>query len=142
MTPPEWHAQAKRLRAEGLTYREIGEHLMRPRSTVEAAVSESNARRRAYKRTWDREHPETCRRCGGLKGPGHRERLCRPCWLTQEQERMQPRAERIVAWWAEGRTLAEIGAHLGWSKGHVTNHLHRLRAKGYDLPYRRVPRKA
>jgi ribosomal protein S27E len=54
---------------------------------------------------------------------------------------MHPRAEQIVAWWAAGFTLAEIGMCFGWSKGHMSNEMYRLRAKGYDLPYRRRPRR-
>ncbi len=137
MSPPEWHAEAKRLRAEGLMLKEITERLGRPRSTVHAAVTEENVRRRAYKRVWDREHYRgTCERCGGLTGKRHRERLCRPCWVEQEREPVHARAERIVAWWAEGLALAEIRERLGWSKGHLSMEMHRLRAKGYDLPFR------
>jgi IS30 family transposase len=142
VSPPEWHDEAKRLRAEGLVWREISERLGRPLSTVQAAVTEESAERRAYKRAWDRAHPGTCGRCGGPSGPRHLQRLCRPCWLAQEQERVHPRAERIVAWWAEGLTLAEIGERLGWSKNHANVEVVCLRAKGYDLPYRRVPREA
>jgi DNA-binding CsgD family transcriptional regulator len=143
MSPPEWHAEAKRLRAEGLMLKEIAERLGRPRSTVHAAVTDINARRRAYKRSWDRENYRgTCERCGGLTAHRHRGRLCRACEDQRRAEPVHARAERIVAWWAEGLTLAEIGARLGWSKGHLSMEMHRLRAKGYDLPYRRVPRKA
>ncbi len=143
MSPPEWHAEAKRLRAEGLMLKEIAERLGRPRSTVHAAVTDINARRRAYKRAWDREHYRgTCERCGGLTAHRHRVRLCWPCDLERRAESVHPRATRIVAWWAEGRTLAEIGERLGWSRNHLGNEMHALRAKGYDLPYRRVPRKA
>jgi DNA-binding CsgD family transcriptional regulator len=136
VSPPEWHDEAKRLRAEGLMLKEIGARLGRPVQTVHAAVTEENARRRAYKEAWRREHYRgTCERCGGPT-ERRRVRLCRPCWVAQEKERVHPRAEQIVAWWAEGRTLAEIGERLGWSKGHLSMEMHRLRAKGYDLPFR------
>jgi len=142
VSPPEWHAEAKQLRAEGLMYREIAERLGRPLSTVQDAVTGGNARRRAAKRAWEREHYRgTCERCGGLTGKRHREHLCWSCWIAQEQERVHPRAEQIVAWWAEGLALAEIRERLGWSKGHLSMEMHRLRAKGYDLPYRRRPRR-
>ncbi len=143
MSPPEWHAEAKRLRAEGLVWREIAERLGRPRSTVHAAVTDINARRRAYKRAWDRENYRgTCERCGSTAGKRNRGRLCWPCNVERRAELVHARAEQIVAWWAEGRTLAEIGERLGWSRNHLGNEMHALRAKGYDLPYRRVPRKA
>jgi len=118
-------------------YREIAERMGKPRSTVQAAVTDLNARRRAAKRAWEREHYKgTCERCGGPTGKRHRERLCWSCWVEQEQERVRLRAEQIVAWWAEGLTLREIGERLGWSKGHLSMEMHRLRGKGYDLPYR------
>jgi DNA-binding CsgD family transcriptional regulator len=146
VSPPEWHAEAKRLRAEGLTWREISERMGKPRTTVQAAVTggQRNALRRAYRRAWDRAHYRgTCEHCEGPVGRQRRdrERLCRLCWVEQERRRVHARAERIVAWWAEGRTLAEIGKRLGWSQGYVGAEMHRLRAKGYDLPYRRRPRR-
>ena len=140
MSPPEWHAEAKRLRAEGLMLKEIGERLGKPVSTVHAAVTEESARRRAYKRTWGREHPGTCDRCDGPTGR-RRVRLCWPCERARRAGPVHARAERIVAWWAEGRTLTEIAAQLGWTRGHLATEIHRLRAKGYDLPFRyRRPR--
>jgi DNA-binding CsgD family transcriptional regulator len=143
MSPPEWHAEAKRLRAEGLVWREIAERLGRPRSTVHAAVTNINARRRAYKRAWDRENYRgTCERCGGVTAHRNRGRLCRACADVRRAEPVHARAEQIVAWWAEGLKLREIGERLGWSKNRANVEVVHLRAKGYDLPYRRVPRKA
>ena len=136
MSPPEWHAQAKRLRAAGLTYREISEHLMRPLSTVQAAVAGENARRRAAKQAWARAHYRgICERCGDPTGKRHRHRLCWSCDLERRAEPVHARAERIVAWWAEGLSLIQIAARLGWSVGHLGGEIHRLRAKGYNLPY-------
>jgi DNA-binding CsgD family transcriptional regulator len=137
MSPPEWHAEAKRLRAEGLMLKEIDQRLGKPLSTVQAAVTDMNARRRVVKQAWEREHYRgTCGRCGGATGKRHRERLCWSCDLERRAEPVHARAEWIVAWWAEGRTLAEIGERLGWSRGHLSKEMDRLRAKGYDLPSR------
>jgi len=142
MRPPEWHAEAKRLRAEGLMPKEVSARLGRPLSTVQDAVTGQAARRRAFKQAWEREHYKgTCERCGGATGKRRRVRLCWPCWVAQRREPVHARAERIVAWWTEGLTYPEIGERLGWSKDHVSVEMHRLRAKGYDLPFRyRRPR--
>jgi hypothetical protein len=138
MSPPEWHAEAKRLRAEGWGWREIGWCMDRPISTVQSAVTGENARRRAAKQAWEREHYKgTCERCGGLTGKRNRGRLCWSCDVERRAEPVHARAEQIVAWWAEGLSLIEIAGLLGWSKGHLGHEIHQLRAKGYDLPYRR-----
>ena len=142
MSPPEWHAEAKRLRAEGLMLKEIGARFGKSTQAVSAAVTGENARRRAYKRAWEREHYRgTCERCGGLTGKRHRHRLCWSCNLERRAEPVHARAERIVAWWAEGLTGSQIAGLLGWSVRHLRSEIHRLRAKGYDLPYRRRPRR-
>lgn len=142
-SPPEWHAEAKRLRAEGLVYREIGERLGKSQWTVRDAVTKANARRRAYKRAWHREHYRgTCERCGGPAGRRDRERLCRSCDLERRAESVHLRAVLIVAWWAGGLTGREIGERLGWSGRDVGAEMHRLRAKGYDLPLRRRRKQA
>ena len=142
MSPPEWHAEAKRLRAEGLMLKEIAERLGKPRSTVHAAVTGDNARRRAAKQAWEDEHYRgTCERCGGRTPKRNQGRICWPCELERRAEPVHARAERIVAWWAEGLTGSQIAGLLGWSVRHLRSEIHRLRAKGYDLPYRRRPRR-
>lgn len=120
----DWHAEAKRLRAEGLTYREIGERLGKPLSTVTSAVY------------WQREHYRG--ECIGCGGPTSRPGVprCWSCWAAAQHERIEPRTQQIVAWWAEGLSLREIGERLGWTRVRVSEEVRRLREKGYSLPYR------
>jgi DNA-binding NarL/FixJ family response regulator len=54
------------------------------------------------------------------------------------KERSAQRAERIIELWAEGKKVREIAADLGTTHGSVQQEIHRLRAKGCDLPYRRA----
>ena len=88
MSPPEWHAEAKRLRAEGLVWREIGERLGKPMSTVRAAV-DPRQRRRAYKNAWHREHYRgVCETCGGPTSWQHTPR----CWSCEVERRREQAA--------------------------------------------------
>ena len=71
--------------------------------------------------------PERCRACNGTVG-GQR-----------NKGEWAPYRAMVEEMWAEGMTGRQIGEALGWSKyGCVTN-IAMLRARGYDLPYRRTP---
>jgi hypothetical protein len=68
---------------------------------------------------------------------------CRACYrqrvelgLRADMVRAQVQRKRIEQLWSEGRETREIAADLGWSPGHVSMELHRMRGKGYDLPRR------
>lgn len=50
MTTPEWHAEAKRLFAEGITVGAISRRLGKPHGTVAWAVNLNNTRQRNYER--------------------------------------------------------------------------------------------
>lgn len=145
---------AKQLRARGLTHREIGERLGYTSSAITKLLNPDAARewnrrqeqrpeRKAAKRRWEVEHDRPpCSRCGAPMGVGaHRyERdTCRTCYDRDRAAKVAARAERIVAWWDEGLSLQEIADCLGWSRGQVGVEMHRLRRRGYDLPYRRRP---
>ncbi len=54
------------------------------------------------------------------------------------EARYVQRAERIIELWAEGKKTREIAADLGTTHGSIQQEIHRLRAKGCDLPYRRA----
>lgn len=38
--------------------------------------------------------------------------------------------------WAEGRSMPEIRAAFGWTHGHLSVEMTRMRAAGWDLPHR------
>jgi transposase len=56
--------------------------------------------------------------------------------LTDDTRRVAERAHQIERWWAEGVSRKEIAARLGWTDNHVSVEFARLRADGFDLPYR------
>jgi DNA-binding CsgD family transcriptional regulator len=139
-------AEARRLRAQGLKYREIAERLGVGTSTVYAWLNPARVRpyrsgrgidpqrARAYDREYYRSHKGTCYRCGGERGRGPRTGPCRAC-VADDVDR---RARQIEQWWAEGLTIGEISSRLKWPSGRFGAEMVRLRAKGYDLPYRRA----
>lgn len=152
MTREQKVAEAKRLRSEGLIYREIGERLgvsltvvyrwLNPISAEKRRISDrayrerNRAKRRAYDRQYKRTHKAECPQCGGKmdRSTARRGGLCLPC----HEDRVDSRARQIERWWGEGLKLKEIAAKLGWSEGHLSVEMHKLREKGYDLPYRRA----
>lgn len=129
MTRPERVAKAQRLRAEGKTYREIGERLGICTTTAYAYLNP--AKRGQWGRKWYRRHLIECPQCGGKMHP--KSSLCAEC----RSEDVHRRALQIEEWWAEGLTCPEIMQRLGWSKGHISIEINRLRNCGYNPPYRR-----
>jgi hypothetical protein len=90
--------QAQRLRAEGMTVREIAEQLGVPRTTVGDWVK---ARR-------------SCPECGSEMGcHGHRSGHCRSCEAAYRHWRGEVLLSVIEGCWADGWLLREIGAALG-----------------------------
>ena len=147
MSSPAWHAEAKRLREEGLSYREIGELFgVTPSAAAKACNREryrelnrqwnAQPERKAAKRRWAQENPGTCEVCG-VRTQRKSHSRCFEHHIVREQRRV--RAEWIVARWAEGWTGRQIAEALGWSPDHLGVEIDRLRKEGYDLPYRRSP---
>jgi len=151
--------RARRLRKEDpayWTYKRLGERYGVSTTTIcewltgkvsawKAAhperVRELNLKRNAAKREWERNHRAKCPECGGEMGAGSASRKapparCKECQPFWEAERVHERAERIVEWWGGGLSLGEIAGRLGWSVSHLGQEFHRLRERGYDLPYR------
>lgn len=149
----EWHAEARRLAAQGMRPAQIALALDRSPSAVSKALNPERAReywmrennkpgRNAQKRAIDNAHRSACINCGGLLAPASEWRgykRCKDCHLIHQRAAHRERDLQIVAWWAEGLTMREICARLGWSKGHLSCEIHRLRARGYSLPHRRSP---
>jgi transposase len=145
-------AKARELRERGLSYRHIGERLgvtnscvakwLNPERTREwNRRSEAKPERKAAKRAHEKQSRAMCA-CGNPMGqgsgyPGYRYNQCDECRVLEERERVDERAQRIVAWWAEGETLKQIASRLGWTVGHLSQEFDRLRGRGYELPYRR-----
>lgn len=154
MTREEKVARARQLRDEGLTYAQIGTRLgvttttafrrANPDADERSRLSSLDwkARNREHVRAQNREYARrrentgTCSRCGGPRGALAQRRAavgtCRTC-LEAEWEITN---EQIVRWWADGLTGEEIAARLGWKLGALRVHMHRMRARGYDLPKR------
>ena len=147
----EKDARAQELRAQGLTYQEIAEEM--GLSSAKAAwcccnrekVSEENLRRRSDKQEWARQHRATCPRCGGpmAVGSGGRRRgtrqrplLCVGCRKALRREAVVARDKILEQLWAEGKSMREIAAEFGWTKGHIAVEMNYARERGANLPYR------
>jgi len=80
-----------------------------------------------------------CLDCGTALSEGSRYKSykrCQPCERKRQTERMRPRTRLIEKLWAEGVPRDEIGRILGWTPGHITNELDRLRKRGANVPSR------
>lgn len=134
------------LRAEGLTYREIGERLgittkQAWRACNREYCAAEEKRRRAYKREHENGRRAPCPSCGGLMQagsavPSHRPSLCRSCYSAIEAERIAERDREIEALWAAGASMNQIADLFGWSPEYVSVEIDRARSRGADLPYR------
>jgi endogenous inhibitor of DNA gyrase (YacG/DUF329 family) len=89
-----------------------------------------------------------CVDCGaptsGNDGHGPRaSKRCLPCGSAHSanlaKSRGRERRALVERLWREGKLAREIGAILGWNGGAAATHISMLRARGYDLPYRRPP---
>lgn len=151
MSREEKIAKARDLRAEGLPYRQIGEQLgvtgpcimkwLNPERTREwNRRSEAKPKRKTAKRDHEKRTRRTCA-CGNPMGqgsgyPSYPHKQCEECLILEERARVDERAQKIVAWWANGLTRVAIAERLGWSLERVSVEMHQLREKGYALPYR------
>lgn len=147
--------RARELRAEGETYREIGEKLgvslsaaylwLNPEYAKQRA-RRSNAKRTAQKRRWAQENRAECPRCGQPMGSGSagrspgrfRPEVCRNC-LTDEA---RARAARFIAMRKEGLLNVEIAEREGVETHVVATVLSRAYRWGLEVPpspyYRRA----
>ena len=102
------------------------------------------------KRLCDDKHRATCIDCGSPQAPrsgfqrgekGRPQLRCAECQRKHQAASHYERDQQIVAWWAEGRSMRFIYDQLGWTAGHLSDEMDRLRAAGHNLPYRRAPKK-
>jgi DNA-binding CsgD family transcriptional regulator len=87
----------------------------------------------AYKNRWNREHRPLCD-CGA---PRTREaEHCRDCRRRAERTAVDDKRTQIQRLWCQGATLREIAAALGTTANSIGTQMTRMRAEGWDLPYR------
>jgi transposase len=137
-------AKARELRGQRPrpTYREIAEALGVSTGTVYRWINRTASycngreinpeRARAHDRRYNKEkrfYPD-CPRCGAKMSP--KSSLCEGCRVDE----IDRRARQIEAWWGDGLKFREIADRLGWTVGHLSVEMDRLRSKGYHLPYR------
>lgn len=136
---PDRLTEAKRLRAEGLTYREIGERVGVHLATVHRWLNPASREVSRRYQADPANHPK-CERCGepmwdqrhGTSAGGN------TCGACRSRAR-HLRGKQIERQWAEGWTTSEIADWLGWTHTYVTVEVAHLRRAGYDLPHRRSP---
>lgn len=73
---------------------------------------------------------EVCE-CGGFTRPGE------PCGICQIHAGAERRRERIARLWRQDLTAPEIAAIIGSTANSVGVEITRMRADGWDLPFRR-----
>lgn len=152
MTREQKVAEARELRAEGLTYAEAGRRLGVSYTTVWAWLNperkrairrraEATPRRKAAKRAWENEHDRRpCGRCGQPRGAGaHRAAksdLCGDCRRADQAAAARARRERIAAMWNDGWLIRAIADALDSTPGSIHVEIAAMRADGWHLPYR------
>jgi transposase len=143
-------AKAQQLRREGHRLREIAEAFgidtstvwkwLNPERTSEMrAKDNSRPGRRERERELVLEKRRNCPSCGnpmGVWSARNGATRCHPCYSAERLARTAERGHQIEGWWAEGLTQKQIAERLGWTVGHLCMEFHRLRSKGFDLPYR------
>ena len=151
MTRDEKIAEARRLRAEGLTLQAIGERLGVSHATVwkwlnperhreHVLKQEARPERKAAKRAWENEHDRGECPCGATLGVGARRhgiKVCRDCFDEMRAVGTAMRRERIAEMWARGLKQREIAAEIGTTRPTISVEMSRMRAAGWDLPLRR-----
>lgn len=141
-TRAEREAIARRLRADGLKFREIAERMGVAISTVDSWLNDPGGTRlKARQATY----AGRCVDCGavtdGHAGPGKASQRCMGCNGRQaairERRRWLTHRVQIEAMWADGYTMRQIADEMGMNYEKAM--LSKLRARGYDMPYRRTP---
>lgn len=154
----DWRERARAMRAADptLNYSAIGRATGVSKQQVwrlfnPEKVRAENARRRRYKREWEKAQRATCDRCGEPMGPGtaradgSRARAkavgdrCQPCRTELRVKRVLAMAHLRITEGLDNRAIAE---RLDLPVVKVTSELYRLRTLGFDVPtstYHNVP---
>lgn len=152
MTRDERKIKALELVASGASLAAAGREVGVARNTVwywlhpEVARAD-NAARHGDKLKWAHEHDRKRCPCGASIGIGvHRDPRhkghCSACRLEMDAVRRAWRCQTIYEMWHEGFTLLGIALELGSTPGSINVSINRMRREGWDMPYRRQPRKA
>lgn len=152
MTRDERKAKARELIANGATYASAGQEVGVAPNTAwywlhPEAVQADNAARHKYKLAWSRENNRAQCPCGSLAGIGSRlswqhQGLCQACRRDVRTVGRAWRCQEIYEMWHEGFTLLGIALELDSTVGSINVEIVRMRQEGWDMPYRRQPRKA
>jgi len=127
-----WHNEAKRYYAAGVPLAVIAAHFGRPKSTVWAAISDENKRRRAAKTRWERDpqNKPKCPLCGEPMGHRQGTKRCVRCRTAQARRR----EDHILALLREGYLAREIAEQLGTTPVAISSVAWRLRKGGVSVP--------
>ena len=141
-TRAEREALARELRDQGYLFREIAEMMGVSTSTVDSCLNDPGGLRlKARKESYAGECVDCGARTNGNAGPWKASLRCIECngRVTAERERRRWLAHRvqIEAMWADGYTMREIAMEMRIP--YYKTRVSQMRARGYDLPYRRTP---
>lgn len=151
MTRESRIAKARKLREQGLTYREIGERLG---VSTSVAYNDITGKQEEAKRRWVQEHPErvraqnlarhaakreweagTCQQCGGPQATGKRSECCDQCHRANRRAASVERAKGFIELRERGFLNYEIAEHEGASEPAVASLLSRAsRVYGLTVP--------
>jgi hypothetical protein len=144
MSRAEKIAEAQRLRAEGLIYREIGERMGVARSTVGGYFADPD---RSKLKARKAVHGQPCVDCGARTSYGAESRhvpepRCGRCGHEEQKLRKREvrdaRRREIERRWLAGESLLQIAAALDTTLNSIAVTLAEMRAEGgYNVPYRR-----
>ena len=97
--------------------------------------------RREAKRAWEHAHDRGTCPCGAATTIGAKRQGVIHCAACEREMRKVGRAmreERIAALWLDGLSLKDIAIAIGSPGLQIGPFLAQMRAKGWDLPYRRA----
>lgn len=147
MTREEKVARAHELRAQGLYVSDIAQELGVAKSTVVRWTTPgSNEVSIEGHRRWKAEHPDrmraswyqSCPSCG--KQMTRKAERCRDCRIAIEAQGPALKWNTILDLWNEGKTFRQVMEAMGFSKGHLSAEMSRMRDAGVPLAYRYEPR--
>lgn len=153
---PKTRELARELRDEGLSYLQIADRLSVAKGSVYRWLNpdvakryrdsdNASPKRRAAKRSWENAHDRGVCACGAIMAVGAGRRGFGRCWSCEcaaRRDARDARRDQIAALYREGGTLAIIAGELDSTTGSIGVELARMRADGWDLPYRRAGWKA
>lgn len=87
-----------------------------------------------HKRQADEKAKRPCPRCGTPIW-AHAD-LCRPCWAEQQHAAVWRRRNAIQERWMAGESIRQIASAIGSTPNSVGVEMARMRADGWELPFR------